>query len=258
MRKILWGIASYKRADRQPWLQKLHEWGYGKEDIVISTQTEEDAREYREKWGDMATVIYRQGECISDNKNTIMEYVAGDDRELVMCSDKVRGILMLTEDGKGTWEVETREQLEKVLEYMMATRDALKGEVAGCYSVDNAFYMSHTVHVNQQMLGCFMLFKPGTQWRFERECRLKEDFELCMRIISRGERVVRFNFVALKATLHTKGGCHEMWNSEGDRVNEECTEWILKKYPKLARKHPTRKNEIKYVGPTKRIDVRRK
>lgn len=256
--KIVWAIASYKRADRQPWLEQLVKWGYGPEDIVLSTQTEEDYKTYAAQFGHMATVIYKPGTCVSDNKNTAIEYAAEHypDREIVSCADKLRGVQKLSKDGKKLTMVETREEMEQLIQYMTGLRDRMQAEVAGCYPVENAFYMSHTIHINQQMIGCFMLFRPGTKWRFERFCRLKEDFELIMRIIHKGGRVLRLNNVALKETLHTQGGCHEMWNSEGDRINEECTNYILSKYPQLAKPHATRKNEIRYVGPSKCIKIR--
>ena len=62
--------------------------------------------------------------------------------------------------------------------------------------------------------------------------------------------------MALKETLHTQGGCHEMWNSDGDKINEECTNYILGKYPELVKPHATRKNEIRYVGPSKCIKIK--
>lgn len=256
--RIIWAIASYKRADRQPWLEKLVEWGYGQEDIIVSTQTEEDYGEYAERYGHLATVIYRPGTCVSDNKNNALDYAVEyfPDREVVSCADKLRGVMVLSKDGKTLREVQSREEMEKLVGHMVRTRDSMQAEVAGCYPVGNAFYMSHTLHVNQQMLGCFMIFRPGTLWRFDRFCRLKEDFELIMRIIDGGGRVLRLNNIALKETLHTQGGCHEAWNSAGDKVNEECTNYILGKYPGLVKPHATRKNEIRYVGPSKLIKIR--
>lgn len=253
---IVWGIASYKRADRQPWLMQLHKWGYGKKDIILSTQTKADYEEYSKKWGDHATIIYRQGENVSDNKNTILDYLKDDPRRLVMNSDKLRGVNILRADGKGLRAVETREEMEGLLKYMMETSDKLGGEIAGCYSVENTFFMSHTIHVNQQMLGCFMIFRERTKWRFDHQCPLKEDFEIIMRIIANGGRVVRFNNVSLNQTLHTHGGCYEFWNTKGDAENERCTKYILGKYPFLVRPHSTRKNEIKYIGPSKKIQLK--
>lgn len=256
--KVVWAIASYKRADRQPWLEQLVEWGYGPDDIVLSTQTQEDYEAYAARYGHLATVIYKPGTCVSDNKNTAIEHAAvmHPDRQIVSCADKLRGVMKLSKDGKSLTGIDSRQGMEKVLEHMVEMRDRAQAEVAGVYSVGNAFYMSHTVHVNQQMLGCFMVFKPGTQWRFDRFCRLKEDFELIMRIIQGGGRVLRLNYLALKETLHTQGGCYEMWSSEGDRVNAECTNYILNKYPELVKPHATRKNEIRYVGPSKCIKIK--
>lgn len=252
----IWCIASYNRVNRQPWLTKLHEWGYTKNQIILSTQTQEDYDAYQQKWGEWATVIYKPGTCISDNKNTLLDYVKDTGLNPIMCSDKVRGILVLNKDKTKTVEVQTREQIDRIVRFIIKTRDVLNGEIAGMYSTGNAFFMSHSVQINRQMLGCFMVFRPGTELRFEPFMRLKEDEEIICRIAANGKRSIRFNFLALKATFHTKGGCHEHWNSVGDRVNYECQQYVLRKYPTIVKAHATRENEVRFVCPTKKIPVK--
>lgn len=250
-----WGIASYKRVNRQPMLEMLVGMGYPKDRIILSTQTEEDYKDYSEKWGDMATIIYRPGSNISDNKNTILDYIVENckNARLVMCSDKVRGINRMGKDKK-LYPIDTRTKMDDLVKKAFFVADSLKGNIWGTYSVGNTFYMSHTIHINQSILGCFMGILNPSSVRFDVNLPLKEDLGLFLNTVEKKGRVIRYNDVCLTATLHTTGGCHEAWNSEGDIINTGCCAYLLSRYPKLVKPHATRKNEVRYVGPTCKIN----
>lgn len=250
-----WGIASYQRADRQPMLKILAGMGYTRDEIILSTQTEQDYADYLERYQDMATVIYRPGKNVSDNKNTVLDYITEhcDGTRVVMCSDKVRGINWM-DQYKKTHRIETREEMDSLVKKAFGVTRMLKGCIFGCYSVGNTFYMSRDISINQQILGCFMGIADPTKERFDPQQPLKEDFEFSLRQIAKGRRVIRFNDIFLTATFHTKGGCHEAWNSEGDYVNEMCNLRILELYPQLVKPHATRKNEVRYIGPKGKIN----
>ena len=256
-RRYIFGIASYKRPDRQPMLLLLHEIGYTKDEIVLSTQTQEDYEEYSERYGEMAQVIYGEAHSVGGNKNTLMRYVMEHypDKSLVVCSDKVRGVGVWERGAKDIRYIEDINEMDSIIRKAFGVTRQLKGSLWGVYPVGNTFYMAHNTTINQQMLGCFMGFvKPSADFLFDEEQVLKEDFEIIMRHISRGHRAIRFNDLCLKATLHTQGGCHAAWNSDGDSVNRECTFRLLSAYPKLVAKHATRENEVRYIGPTKVIN----
>lgn len=250
-----WGIASYQRPKRQPMLKLLSAMGYGKDEIILSTQTEQDYREYKELYDKMATVIYRPGKNCCDNKNTILDYVTKnlEGTRVVICSDKVRGVSWMGKDGK-LHKFETREQMDRFVKNAFGVTKMLGGCIFGCYSVGNTLFMSRDISINQQILGCFMGIANPTRDRFDPQQPLKEDFEISMRQIANGRRVIRFNDICLKETFHTKGGSHELWFSEGDYINEMCNERLLELYPTLLKRHATRKNECRYVGPKGKIN----
>lgn len=250
-----WGIASYKRPNRQPMLKLLSGMGYTRDEIILSTQTEEDYTSYREKYGEMATVLYRKGKNVCDNKNTILDWITenAEGTRVVICSDKVRGVKWMDRD-KNLHKIDTREEMDRFVKKAFGVTKMLGGSVFGVYSVGNTFYMSHNIAINQQILGCFMGILDPTSERFDPKVPLKEDFEFSLRHINKGGRVVRFNDVCLTETLHTGGGSHDLWFSEGDYINEVCTTRIMELYPQLVKPHATRKNEIRYVGPKGKID----
>lgn len=253
-RKFIWGIASYQRPDRQPMLQLLAGMGYTREEILLSVQTEEDYKEYAKRWGDLATLLYRPGKNISDNKNTLLDYAAGKlgNPRMVICSDKVRAVCYLGPDGQ-LHDIETREQMDALVEKAFKITEKARAEIWGCYSTGNAFFMKHTISTNQQILGCFMGIANPARQQFDPEQPLKEDFEFVLRHIANGRRTIRFNDICLRATLHTQGGCHSLWNNPAEC--KRCNERILAKYRGLVKMHPTRKDEQKYVGPTQTFQV---
>lgn len=106
---------------------------------------------------------------------------------------------------------------------------------------------------NLFLLGCFMGILDATKTHFDPEQPLKEDWEIGLRTVAEGGRTLRLNDVCLTATFHTTGGAHEAWNTEGDRLNRECTEKLLGQYPELVKLHATRQNELRYVGKTDKI-----
>lgn len=250
------GIASYNRKDRQPMLKLLHKWGYPKEQIILAVQSEKDFKEYEPLYGDIATVIYREGNNISDNKNTILEYMTEHlgNAKVVILSDKVRGINWIDRKRK-THTVETKQQMDRLVSKAYELTRQIGGKVWGCYSVGNTFFMKNTITTNMQMLGCFMGIVDPSEQKFDPQQPLKEDFEFILRHISKGNQTVRFGDLFLTATFHTKGGCHELWNATGDKVNEMCNNRILAKFPKLVKPHATRKNEVRYIGPRMTLPI---
>lgn len=253
MGRYKFGIVSYRRPDKQFMLDYLVSLGYQRDDIIIQTQDEDDFRQYDRLFSDWATVLYKKGTNVSENKNNLIEWYnqhCGKDTMLVICSDKVRSVMFLGGDGK--LHKMNRVQFDVFLERAFTTAQQLGASLFGVYPVKNAFFMSHSTHINQFLLGCFMGICNSKDVEFDANQPLKEDWEVMLRTIYRGGCVVRYNDVALDASFRTAGGCHEEWNTEGR--NAQCTRRLLEIYPSLVKRHATRKDELKYVGWTEKIN----
>lgn len=251
---FIWGIASYNRLDRQPMLNLLANMGYTKREIVLATQTPTDYENYSEKYGEMATVIYGEAHNVSGNKNNVLRYVRDNcnNARVVMCSDKVRAINVMDKSGK-LREITSRAELDHIVQAAYFIANFAKATIWGVAPVANTFYMEHSISTNLFLIGCFMGLTNPAKQMFDEEQPLKEDWEIGLRTIIGGGRTIRLNDVCLTSTLHTQGGCHAMWNSEGDKMNEECTKRLLAMYPDLVKPHSTRKNELRYVGKSQKI-----
>lgn len=249
-RSYYFGIASYNRLERQHILKLLNSMGYEKDEILLALQTKKDYEEYSERYGDMATILYKEGSNCCYNKNTILDYVVENlnNTRVVMLSDKVKGIVYKTRKGE-LREVKTKYELDRLVKIAFLLTKKMGAEVFGCYTVSNKLFMRNSISTNQQVLGCFMgILNPSLQ-KFDVEQPLKEDFEFILRHIANGRKTIRFNDVGLKETLHTKGGSYELWhNIEECR---RCNDRLLELYPNLVTRHSTRKNEQRYIGETK-------
>lgn len=235
-------------------LRLLAGMGYTRDEILLSVQTEDDYKEYKERYEGLATLLYRPGRNVCDNKNTLLDYAVGKlgNPRMVICSDKVRAVCYLGPDGQ-LHDIETREQMDALVEKAFKITEKASAEIWGCYPTGNAFFMKHTISTNQQILGCFMGIAHPDRQMFDPEQPLKEDFEFVLRHIANGRRTIRFNDICLRETLHTTGGSHSLWNNPAEC--RRCNERILRKYRGLVKKHPTRKDEQKYIGPTQTFQV---
>lgn len=253
-RSYYFGIASYNRLDRQNMLLLLNKMGYEKDEILLSVQTKADYDAYKERYDDMATILYKDGKNVCDNKNTILEYLIEhlDNTRVVMLSDKVRGVVYKKRNGEMV-EFADRYTFDRMIKTAFLITKKLKAEVFGCNTVMNKLFMKNTVSTNLQVLGCFMGIADPSLQRFDPEQPLKEDFEFILRHIKQGRRTIRFNDIALKETLHTRGGSHELWNNVSEC--RRCNDRLLENYPNLLVRHSTRKNEQRYVGNTQTFNL---
>lgn len=249
-----WGIASYDRVDRQPLLALLSEMGYRRDEIILATQTPDDFEKYSEKYGEMGTVIFHEGKNVSENKNTVLRHIRDhcDNTRVVMCSDKVRAINAIGAD-KILRTIRTREELDHTVKTAYYIAQHTGASIWGVAPVANTFYMERSISTNLFLIGCFMGLTNPAEQMFDAEQPLKEDWEITLRTIASGGRTIRFNDICLTSTLHTKGGCHAEWNSDGDRRNAECTGRLLALYPDLVKPHARRKNELRYIGKSQKM-----
>ena len=84
-----------------------------------------------------------------------------------------------------------------------------------------------------------------TSIRYDNIFKIKHDYELSLRLMKQGRKVIRFNSFAAVAAHQTSGGCEEWWK-RGDYAVE--ADWLVQAYPELVTYHPTRKGEIKFIG----------
>lgn len=245
---FVFGIPSYKRAEKQTTLSFLNRLGYSRDEIFISTQTEEDYRLYSEKYSDKATILYRNGNCVADNRNTILDELKEKPRILFL-DDDVTGIGVLAKEGKrsegGRYvRVLSKEQLNQLINSCFNLAQRMDSPIWGVSFFDNPLFGKKAIREKQIFIGTmFGMFNNGL--RFNREYKVKEDFELCCRVISSGRNCIRFDNICVWAAHKTKGGCEVEWRNN---ESEQCSKKLIFEYPDIVKPHPTRKGEVKFIN----------
>lgn len=233
MNNVVFGIPSYKRSENQTTLEYLEQMGISKERIYISTQTKEDYEIYSQKYSERANIIYGEGNCVSDNRNNLLNnFEIGT--KLIMLDDDLQFIGHLVNKKIQPF---TKEELYKFIEDAFDLAEKKNALIWTGYPVENGFFMSYTIDNKNFGIGCIMGIKID-KYRFDRTFKIKEDFDICLQTIRDGYNCLRFNFIHAKGKHKTKGGCEEFWKED-----DICTLKILQKYPYLIKKG-NKKNSI--------------
>lgn len=229
-------IPSYQRAGDFKTFNLLGN-AFSKDEIIIGTQTEEDFLSYKKLFGEKATVIYGEAHSCGENRNNLLEWCQRrGDREVLFLDDDLRHIRTIRDDRLGG--AEFRELMEKCFDICRKNGIVMFGS----YATDNRLMMSKTATPNiiDGML-CGLL---DTSLRFDATFTTKSDYELSLRLMSKGRKVIRFNSFAPASVPRTKGGCYEIRQRKQEYYH--VAELLLQAYPQYIKPHPCRKGEIKF------------
>jgi hypothetical protein len=241
-------IPSYQRADTQSTVELLA-GAYGRDEIILSTQTKEDYEQYRAKWRSKATVIYREGHSVGDNRNTLLRWCEENGvKQAIMLDDDISGMQMYNKE-----VLKDGQSVRKLFETCFKIAQQCKATVFGSYPVSNPLMMSSTVTVNNIMIGTFLGILD-TSLRFDARYRVKEDYELCLRVMSQGGNVLRFNNMAPRARHKSQGGCLADFNDVSRYPI--YAQMLMEQYPQYVKANQSKVGEVRYVGPSKVIKIR--
>lgn len=110
--KIL--IPSYQRAGRASTIDFLRGGVYGCEDIIVSTQTEDDYQAYKKAYAGKATIIYREGNSVGDNRNTLLEWAQKNGVSFADWGNQGRYADMLVEQYPELCEIDKKKKHKEI------------------------------------------------------------------------------------------------------------------------------------------------
>lgn len=239
---MIFGIPTYKRV-KQKTVTYLNILGYGMENIILSTQCKEDYETLKGLYKGKATVIFRPGSCVSDNRNAILDFAqTGGINSLVMLDDDI-SYLFSAINGKKN-RIAERVALEKEIGRCVCKMNDAEAILGGFYCCSNPLMMSDTISLNALLIGTVLLIRD-TDLRFDSRYHVKEDYELCCRLIRNGTNTMRFNNLAAEAEHRSKGGCEIYWEND---LSGDFSRMLVGEYPDIVGYKKTKRGmEVKLV-----------
>lgn len=231
--KIL--IPSYQRAGRASTIDFLRGGVYGCEDIIVSTQTEDDYQAYKKAYAGKATIIYREGNSVGDNRNTLLEWAQKNGVSFaVMLDDDVKSIRFIN-GSRAT----TAKQVHELFVRCFRIASGEGSPLWGCYPCDNRLSMKPSVKCTLLTGACMGFLDMSI--RFDNRYRIKEDYELSLRLMRQGKKPLRFNSFGLSVIQKPDGGCRIDWQN-----GELYADMLVEQYPDLCELDKRKKHkEIK-------------
>lgn len=232
------GIPSYKRAGKVKTFELLGE-AFSKEEVIIATQTKEDFKNYTELYGEKANIIFKEAHSPAEARNNLLEYFEHQGiKEVLFLDDDLKKIR--TFDNRFLVGKEFRELMEQCFAFARKYNVTLFGS----YATDNPMMMSRRAVPNiiDGML-CGML---DTSLRYDPTFTTKEDYELSLRLMSAGKRVVRFNSFAPVNSPRSSGGCEEIRSRKEEYLF--VAKCLVDAYPEYVKMNPNKEGEIKFIG----------
>lgn len=228
---LIFTVPTYARRDLKT-MRFLQELGITKDRIVLSTQDKTDYQELSEVYGDVATVIFKSGSCVADNRNNILEYCRKNDiTKFMMIDDDVSG-MSVSKDIKTIRKISEAECIA-TLQKSFEVAERAGATIFGFYPTDNAFHMHNNVAptaYDRLIVGSCVGFLSN-DLIYDKSFECKEDYELSLRLISQGRHTLRFNRIAAIYDFKAKGGCESVYAKGG---LWEASIKIVNKYPHLV------------------------
>lgn len=186
---IYFCIPSYLRSDRQKTLNLLESLNVPKEQIVLSVQTAEDREKYIDAKVDrrVGTFLYREGNCVADNRNTLLDHFQKGSR-VVLLEDDINKICRLHIDPvtkkHSLIAVNTYDELMHICKRGFRTAAKEKTIAFGLNMYRNATFMTKGYH-RRKLCDTGFFGMIVTDLRFDNRLKVYDDPDMCARIIKR-------------------------------------------------------------------------
>lgn len=239
--EIIYGIISYKRAERQTTLDYLVKNGIPRERIILSLNAESDIVPYQ-KYADRAQIIYGEAHNAAGNRNNVLNYLP-EGTNLILLDDDVRKFMCydpIGEYGVFQEDFKTAEQeFSQAFEILKETGRT----IFGVAHTGNAMFCKQTMekygkYCVNALLGAGLFGIIVGKDRFNDKMPVWDDTDMMLKQIkTRG--LLRVNTVAnIVGTFYTaEGGCQEAYAAGG---KEKALRVLLMKYGDIAM--PTKGN----------------
>jgi hypothetical protein len=169
-----------------------------------------------------------EGGSLIDSRNTALDLADKENKRCLQLSDDLGKIFL----------GENQVTLNELIKYAYDFSVRFDIPLLGINPVFNKFYQRETV-TNGFVIGDFTLTKPNTGIRYDRNVRLKEDYDFTLQYLAKYKSAKRLNNVICEFKHYAnKGGAVEY---RTDDLEKQTVEYLEKKWGKAVRRNIKRK-----------------
>jgi len=240
-------IPSHDRLDtlKQKTLTTLEYYEIPKKKIYIFV-AEECYEEYKNNLNDNYNII-KSVEGVSNNRTFISNYF--EDRQKIVTLDDDISAINLLNTKENCLEEMNAYSFKLLLDHIFNTLIKEKCNLAGIYPVNNHYFMREGY--TQKLRFCIGQFRCfiNDRWCELRQFNLLEDYETTMRYFLKYGKVLRFNYVSVKANYLTgKGGMNSNTDRSRTAKEIEVDRFRHRYYQFCNIKDTTKRYDIKFYN----------
>lgn len=238
---IRYGIASYHRPHCKT-LKTLLDMGAEPERLLVHLNDRNDLALYKARWDGKAELRYERKYNAAGNRNNILDYLADTEDDFIILDDDIRSFVAFDMNaGKwGRWnKIDDIRELDRYMEECFAKARSVGADIFGCTSASNSMVTKGTIKsdgiwsVNKNFAGVISGI-TNKSIRYDETYDTLEDYELNLRVLRRGGRLLRRNGITAFSDpmMKTEGGMREHYEAG---LKPICLQRIADEYGDMVR-----------------------
>lgn len=206
----------------------------GTKEVIFFVKDQNDIDKYKENG---AENVIASGNLM-DSRNAALDYCFALNKICVELSDDLESIMVNDFTGKRTKVYSTvLEVLTNIIPKFIKSGYYL----SGFPPTNNPFFSLNKFDLNKFIVGDFLIIKP-TELRFDKNLRLKEDYDFCLQFMKEKGGCIRYSDYLMSFKHYSnKGGAVDYRN---DELEQLTIKYLLSKWGSCIKMNKKRENEI--------------
>lgn len=214
--------------------------GLTRDRYVLCVNDESEKVKYEAENPGVEILVSHKRGCMP-NRNFLLDYFPEGSR-ILMVDDDVEGLFEMRGPGRKGLVKMTGDEVDALIRKGFEMCEKNNTKFWGVYPTYNHYFMSRTIVPHGFIVGMFMGIIVSDQ-RFDTNVKFKDDYAFTCQHILKYKKVVRFNYVCVKAQYLTNTGGSA--NFRTTEAIEQDVEYLIQKYPNFIQRNNKREgNEI--------------
>lgn len=214
--------------------------GLPRDYYVLCVNDESEKAKYEAENPGVEILVSHKRGCMP-NRNFLLDYFP-EGSKILMVDDDVEGLFEQRAPGRKGLVKMTGDEVDTLIKKGFHLCEVNGTKFWGVYPTYNHYFMSRTIVPHGFIVGMFMGIIVSDQ-RFDTNVKFKDDYAFTCQHILKYKKIVRFNYVCVKAQYLTNAGGSA--NFRTAEAIEQDVEYLIRKYPNFVQRNNKREgNEI--------------